>query len=121
MTFLLSCQVNRVGLLYLSINEVMGFNNAIWLYSTCATISKYNTIQLYNLLQPVVAIKSVNTNVGTRKVTPNQCNTIKNLALYIGAKVILIQNIWVELGLVNSTTNTVKDIIWNEHADIKRD
>ena len=68
-----------------------------------------------------MAIKSVDISVGIQKVTPNQCDTIKNLALYIGAKVILIQNIWVELGLINRTTGIVKDIIWKEHTDIKKD
>ena len=68
----------------------MGFNNIIRLYSTRAAINKYNTTQLRDLLQPVIAIKLVNTNVGIQRVTPNQYNIIKNLALYIGAKVILI-------------------------------
>ena len=58
--------------------------------STRATIGKYNTIRLRDLLQPVVAIKSVDTGVGARKATPDQCDTIENLALYISAKVILI-------------------------------
>ena len=105
----------------LSTNKVIGFNNVIWLYSTRATIGKYNTIQLYNLLQLVVAIKLANTSIGTRKVTPNQCDTIENLALYISAKVILIQNIQVKLGLVNGTTSIVKDIIQKGYADIKKD
>ena len=105
----------------LSTNKVAGFNNAIRLYSIRAAIGKYNTIRLRDLLQLVVAIKLVNTSVGTRKVTPNQCDTIENLALYIGAKVILIQNIWVKLGLVNGTTSIVKDIIQKGHADIKKD
>ena len=105
----------------LSTNKVTGFNNVIWLYSTRATIGKYNTTQLCDLLQLVVAIKLVNTSVGIRKVTPNQCNTIENLALYIGAKVMLIQNIQVKLGLVNSTTSIVKDIIQKEDINIKKD
>ena len=74
----------------LSTNKVAGFNNVIQLYGTRAAISKYNTTQLYNLLQLVVAIKSVNTSIGIQKVTPNQYNTIENLALYISTKVILI-------------------------------
>ena len=74
----------------LSTNEVTGFDNAIRLYGTRAAIGKYNTIQFRDLLQPVVAIKSVNTSIDTWKVTPDQCDTIENLALYIGAKVILI-------------------------------
>ena len=95
----------------LSTNEVTGFDDAIRLYGTRAAVGKYNTIRLRDLLQPVVAIKSVDTGVGARKVTPDQCDTIENLALCIGAKVMLIQNIWVELGLVNGTTGTVKDIV----------
>jgi len=48
----------------LSANKVTGFNNAIRLYGTRAAIGKYNTTQLRDLLQPVVAIKSVDTSVG---------------------------------------------------------
>ena len=105
----------------LSTNKVIGFNNVIRLYSIRAAIGKYNTTQLRNLLQLVVAIKLVNTSVGMRKVTPNQCDTIENLALYISVKVILIQNIQVKLGLVNGTTSIVKDVIQKGHADIKKD
>jgi hypothetical protein len=68
----------------------MGFDNAIQLYSTYTAISKYNTIQLHDLLQLIVAIKLINISISTQKVTPNQYNTIKNLALCISAKVILI-------------------------------
>ena len=105
----------------LSTNKVTGFNNIIRLYSIRAAIGKYNTIRLRDLLQLVVAIKLVNTGIGGRKVTPNQYDTIGNLALYISAKVILIQNIWVKLGLVNGTTSIVKDVVQKGHADIKKD
>ena len=105
----------------LSTNKVAGFNNAIRLYGIRAAIGKYNTTQLRDLLQPIVAIKLVNTSIGVQKVTPNQCDTIENLALYIGVKVMLIQNIWVKLGLVNSTTSIVKDVIQKGHTDIKKD
>ena len=48
----------------LSTNKVIGFNDIIQLYNTYVTISKYNTTQLYNLLQRVVAIKLINTGGG---------------------------------------------------------
>jgi len=55
----------------LSADKVAGFNDAIQLYGTRAAVGKYNTTQLRDLLQPVVAIKSVNTGIGVRKVTPD--------------------------------------------------
>ena len=55
----------------LSTDEVAGFNNAIRLYGTRAAVGKYNTTQLRDLLQPVVAIKSVDTGVGVQRVTPD--------------------------------------------------
>jgi hypothetical protein len=105
----------------LSIDEVASFNDAIQLYNTRAAVGKYNAIRLCNLLRPVVVIKSVDTGVGVQKITPCQSDTVQNLTLCIGAKVMLTQNIWVELGLVNGTTGTVEDVVWKEHADVKKD
>ena len=42
----------------------MGFDNVIQLYSIYAAVSKYNTTRLRDLLQLVVAIKSVDTSIG---------------------------------------------------------
>ena len=69
----------------------------------------------------MVAIKSININIGSQKVTLDQCDIIKNLALCIGVKVMLIQNICVKLGLVNGITGIVEDIIWKGYVDIKKD
>jgi ATP-dependent DNA helicase PIF1 len=73
----------------LSIDEVASFNDAIWLYNTRAAVGKYNAIRLRDLLRPVVVIKSVDTGVGVQKVTPDQCDTVQNLTLCIGAKAML--------------------------------
>jgi ATP-dependent DNA helicase PIF1 len=105
----------------LSIDEVASFNDAIRLYNIRATVGKYNAIWLRDLLRPVVVIESVDTGVGVQKVTPDQCDTVQNLTLCIGAKVMLTQNIWVELGLVNGTTGTVEDVVWEEHTNVKKD
>jgi hypothetical protein len=84
-------------------------------------VGKHKTIRLCDLSRLVVVIKSVDTGVGVQKVAPDQCDTVQNLTLCIGAKVMLTQNIWVELGLVNGTTGTVEDVVWKEHTDVKKD
>ena len=33
----------------------------------------------------------------------------------------LLQNIWVDIGLVNGATSIIKDIVWKEGVDIKKD
>ena len=33
----------------------------------------------------------------------------------------LLQNIWVDIGLVNGATGIIKDIVWKEGTDIKKD
>ena len=33
----------------------------------------------------------------------------------------LLQNIWVDMGLVNSTTSTIENVVWKKGADIKKD
>ena len=71
-------------------DKVVGFNNVIRLYGTHAAVSKYNTTWFCDLLQLVVAIKLIDIGVGAQKVTPDQCDTIENLALCIGVKVMLI-------------------------------
>ena len=54
-------------------DEIAGFNNAIWLYGTCAAVNKYNIIWLYDFLQPVIVIKSIDTGVSIWKIIFNQC------------------------------------------------
>src|SRR6266571_2870400 len=48
----------------LSTNKIADFNNTIQLYNTRVAVGKYNINRLHNLLQPVVAIKSIDTNIG---------------------------------------------------------
>jgi len=102
-------------------DKVAKFDDAIRLYGTRAAVGKYNHDRLRDLRRPVVAIKSIDSGVGAAKATHDQCEIMSNLTICIGAKVMLIQNIWVELGLVNGTTGTIKDIIWKEGADVKKD
>ena len=105
----------------LTTNKVIKFNDTIRLYSIRATVGKYNSNRLQDLLRPVLAIKLINSGAGLEKATYDQCETVANLTVYIGAKTILIQNIQVKLGLVNSTTGIIKDIIQKEGANIKKD
>ena len=66
-------------------------------------------------------IHAVNTGVGASKATLKQYDTVLKLCVCQGAKVMLLQNIWVDMGLVNGATGTIEDVVWKKSADIKKD
>jgi ATP-dependent exoDNAse (exonuclease V) alpha subunit len=69
----------------------------------------------------VLAIKAVQTRLEASKATPEQCDVVEKLCICKGAKVMLMQNIWIKQGLVNRTTGLIEDIMWCADADVKKD
>jgi ATP-dependent DNA helicase PIF1 len=105
----------------LSADEIAGFDNAIQLYSTRAAVKKYNHSKIRDLQQPILPIHAIDTGVGASKATLDQCDTVLKLCVCKDAKIMLLHNIWVEMGLVNGTTGTIEDVVWKEGADVKKD
>lgn len=91
------------------------FSNSVRLFPTRKAVKSYNISKLCSLGRPICKIKSV--DVGTRRnsIDPqNVCNLEKFLTLSVGARVMLVVNIWVESGLVNSAIGTVRNIIFKD-------
>jgi hypothetical protein len=65
----------------LSPDEVVSFNDAIWLYVTCAKVANFNHDQLRDLQLPVLTIKAIQTGFEASKATSHQCNVVEKLCV----------------------------------------
>jgi hypothetical protein len=60
-------------------------------------------------------------DIGKKAIYEEASNLHAILLLSLGAWVMLIENIWIENGLVNSALSTIHDIIWLASLDCHRD
>jgi hypothetical protein len=82
-------------------------------------LGRHNAIWFFELFWPEEVIKLVDKGVGIEKITSKYYNTIENITLHIGGIVIETYIIWVKLVLATSTSSKSKNVVWNEHANIK--
>lgn len=72
-----------------------------------------NITKLKNLNQPVAKVKAVNSGPGARNASLEVTNGLEPvLYLSIGARIMLIFNLWANQGLVNGAMGTIIDIIY---------
>jgi ATP-dependent DNA helicase PIF1 len=97
----------------LSNTEVSQFNNAIRLYYTLNEVTTCNRDRLMAWNNPILSITACNQGCKADKAPSDQADGLENtLSICIGARVMMISNIWTEIGLVNGTLGTVTDISW---------
>ena len=87
----------------------------IWLYPTVEAVVEHNVAKLRNVQQPIATIKAVHTGANAAKASPDHDDAGGLEALICiakSARVMLISNLWVEVGLVNGGIGTVKAICY---------
>ena len=95
------------------VQDITSFGNALHLYPTVEAVVEYNVAKLRNVQQPIATIKAVHTGANTAKASPDDAGGLEAIiCIAKSARVMLISNLWVEVGLVNGAIGTVKAICY---------
>ena len=95
------------------VQDLSSFANALHLYLTVEAVVEHNVAKLREVSHPTATIKTVHTGVGAAKASSDDAGGLEAIiciAKY--ARVMLISNLWVDMGLVNGAIGTVKAICY---------
>ena len=99
---------------------VYDFLNVVRIYSTQEAVHDSNLQRLKNLKigsirAPILKVEAVRTGQEHNKVSSKGIRLKSMLFLAIGAKIMPLENIWPEKGLVNGAMSVIDDIVWHEN------
>lgn len=104
-------------------SSLASLGDCLHLFSTEEVVRAFNNNKkLLELNRPIKLIKALNTGPKAHEATTDQAGNLEQqLALCIGARVMLTKDEWVEGGLVNGALGTITQIEWDEDADTEID
>ena len=103
-------------------DEIESFKDAVRIYPKKDDVREYNRSKLRDLRRPVARINALHEGRGADKASSEEAGNLSaTLLLSIGARIMLLENIWTERGLVNGAFGVVHDIVWRAEDDPRRD
>ena len=95
------------------VEELTSFSTALRLHPTVETVVDCNVTRLHSSNQAIATIKAVHTGPGAAKVSSDNASGLEPvICMAHGARVMLIANLWVDVGLVNRAMGTVVAICY---------
>ena len=91
----------------------MPLTHALHLKPTVEGVVEHNIANLHAIGQPIATIKAVHTGPNAAKASPEDTGGLQPV-LYLahGARVMLISNLWIDVGLVNGAVGTITTICY---------
>lgn len=98
------------------LDDVSDFASAVHLYPIVEAVVEYNISQLRDLNRPIAIINAVHTGHNASRASSEDAGGL-DLVIHLAqmARIMLIDNLWIEVGLVNGAVGTVISICY-EHG-----
>jgi ATP-dependent DNA helicase PIF1 len=94
------------------------FQSAIWICAKRKEVKKINHTCMRDSGQPVIISHAFHAIAKAANVPSEDAGSLENaLPLTIGGRVMLLDNVWTEMGLVNGSTGTVHNIVWRSDTE----
>ena len=95
------------------VRDLTPFANALRLHPTVEAVVEHNVAKLQESGKPIATIKAVHTGVHASKAPADDAGGLESVVcLAQSARVMLISNLWVQVGLVNGAMGTVEAICY---------
>ena len=97
------------------VEDMSAFDSAVHLFPTVDSVVEYNITQLHAINRPIATIKAVHSGHNASKGTSEDAGGLDPVVyLAYTARIMLIANLWVEVGLVNGALGTVVSICYQD-------